>query len=223
MTVIQMAVAADAILKQICESAGLHPEDLKGRSQEPTVQYWRRRAYLEIIERKNWSARRTAHFMGKRNHMQVTRALPLARRERDNERKARTDPQFIHELEAQIRRLSGTNLALEVQHSLNIPLWQAIFLSILMETYPRVCAVSDACELYDEASERLSYGTSGGVSDDQARLFSSRINRHFPSIGLPKPVILANRALVLSDDIAPWLHNKFGKPVSLPSAQRMTG
>lgn len=222
MTVVRMTSSAEAILIRLCELAGLHPDDLKGRSQTPTIQFWRRRAYLEILENKQWSARRIARFMGGRNHMQVTRALPLARQERDIQHKVRDDPQHAVELEAQLRRLSGTNLAMDVQHSLGIPLWQAIFLSILMENYPRVRATIDVCELYGEASERLQYGKGENVTQDMARAFVMHAKRKFEAMGLPKPAHIINRGLVLSDDIAPWLHNRFGKPTALPT-QRLTG
>ena len=222
LSLIRTAPSAMSLVKAIAETRGYSADDLRGRSKLASISRLRRRAYLALEEQKGWSQSQIGRLF-RRDRSQVCRGLVLARRERALETITKTDPEYVEELEAQMRRLSGVNLAFQLSHSLDVPVWQAIFLGILMENYPRVRSRSEVCELYDAAAERLGYGNGGEIKDDFVRSFTSRIGRKFASDGLPHPVASISGALVLSDAIAPWLHNRFGKPIAVTSPQRMVG
>lgn len=213
-----MAVSGQTARAIIADIAALHgytADDLLGSSRSGALSRARRQTYLTLHRDKAWNQARIAEQFG-RNRSQVCRALVLAERDERTLRAAQGDPHYVLALESQMRRLSGSELALQVARTLAVPIWQAIFLAILMESYPRVRSTTEMCELYDAAVERLHYGRSSSVEAEHLRSFVTRVRKNFAAQGLSSPVVTLSGALVLSDEIAPWLHNRFGKPVSIP-------
>ena len=206
---------ARAVISEVAASYGYTTDDLLGSSRSGALSIARRRAYITLYRAKGWNQARIAEQFG-RNRSQVCRALVLAEQEERILRAAQEDPHYVLALESQIRRLSGAELSLQVARDLAVPIWQGIFLAILMESYPRVRSITEMCELYDAAAERLHYGRSSSVNAEHLRSFVTRVRKNFAAQGLPSPVVNLLGAIVLSDEIAPWLHNRFGKPVSIP-------
>lgn len=223
------APSARSIVGEIAERHGYSTDDLLAKSDCKRIGRVRRSAYLALSRRRpDLSQEWLARFFG-RNQSRISRGIALAIEEEKTYAPYAHDPDHVFEVEAQMRRLAGVNLALQVAHFLCVPTWQAIFLSVLMEAYPDVKTSDQICEAYDVASERLDRAsTTDGIQDASMKTFVTKIRLRFAELGLDDPVARVRpRALILTDSAAIWLHNKFGKPVAVTSPtmmpQRMTG
>ena len=209
---------AYAIIDAIAQTKGYSRADLFARTRKPELDGLRVLAYVALRDEKGWGAARIGPLFG-RDKGGVHRAI-----QRYDERRKIVDlasqrTPHIEELEAQIRRLCGVEVSQQVAHVLGFEMWRAVFLSVLMESYPRVRSGQDICELYDCAWERLYVSDKRTVSPDMLRQFVSRTRKWAKAEGLPDPITRINPSgLVLSDDMAVWLHAKFGKPVAIQEA-----
>ena len=192
------------IVAEIALAHGYHIDALKGRSQDEGVCRARARAMKALRDHdpKKWNLARIGDFFGGRSRCTVLRIIS-AHKEREKIVVSYLQQDgLIHEVEAQVRRITGLNLAHQVAHELSVPTWQAIFLAILMEAY-------------EEATARL-YQEAPGAMDSQIRTFSYHIRKRFTEMGLPDPVTAVRpRGFVLSYEAAVWLHNRFGRPLSI--------
>lgn len=215
-TVTRIRPSARAIISEVAMASGFTYEDILARTDCKSRGRVRRAAYLALIRRRpDLSVRGIARIV-QRSPSRVSRGIALAREEEKIVAPHAQHPDYIFELEAQLRRITGVELALQVAHSLSIPTWQAIFLAILMEAYPYVKTADQICEAYDAASERLDRASTDGIQDASMKTFVTRIRVRFEEMGLPDPVARVRpRALVLTDSAAVWLHNQFGKPVAV--------
>lgn len=210
--------SAYAIVTDIAQTKGFSKEDLFARTRVPELDRLRVLSYVALRDEKGWGASRIAVLFN-RDKGGIHRAM-----KRHDERSKIVDlasqrPCQVEELEAQVRRLSGVELCLQVSHRLDFPMWKAVFLSILMESYPRVRTGEDICELYDCAWERLYVTDKDAVSPEMIRQFSSRIRKWARDEGLSPPIHRINPGgMVLSDEMAVWLHSKFGKPIAVMEA-----
>ena len=215
-TVTRIRPSAKAIIAEVAERHGFTAEDLIAKSDCKRRGRARRAAYLALSRRRpdlsqQWIAN---HF--DRSQSRISRGIALAAEEERTYAPYAHDPEYVLEVEAQLRRITGVELSLQVAHSLSIPTWQAIFLAILMEAYPYVRTADQICEAYDAASERLDRASTDGIQDASMKTFVTKIRAHFQAMGLPDPVARVRpRALVLTDAAAIWLHNKFGRPVAV--------
>lgn len=215
-TVTRIKPSAKAIISEVAERHGFTAEDLIGKSDCKRRGRARRAAYLALSQRRpdlsqEWIARTFD-----RSQSRISRGIALAKDEAKTYAPYQHNPDYVFEVEAQLRRISGVELTLQVAHSLSIPTWQAIFLSILMEAYPYVKTADQICEAYDAASERLDRASTDGIQDASMKTFVTKIRQHFDGLGLPDPVARVRpRALVLTDSAAVWLHCKFGRPVAV--------
>lgn len=210
--------SAYAIVSSIAQTRGFSKEDLFARTRVPELDRLRVLSYVALRDEKGWGAARIGSLFN-RDKGGIHRAI-----QRHDEREKivdlasqRTLP--IEELEAQVRRLSGVELSQQVCHRLGFPMWKAVFLSILMTSYPRVRKAEDLCELYDCAWERLYVNDKDAVSPDMLRQFLSRIRKWAKEEGLPDPVHrVTPGGMILSDEMAVWLHCRFGQPIAVQEA-----
>jgi hypothetical protein len=203
-----------AIVSQIAEQHGYTVEALRGRSQEESLCRARARA-MKALRERGWSIRRLGTYFGNRSASTVHNILCHVNERQQSVRSYYEHPDLVHEVEAQIRRITGVNLTHQVAYQLGIPTWQAIFLTILMEAYPNVRTSEQIMEAYEAASERL-HQQSNGAMDSQIKTFNYQIRRHFRSLGLPEPVdAIQPRGFVLTYPAAVWLSNQFGRPLLL--------
>jgi hypothetical protein len=169
-----------------------------------------------LNETKGWSIRRIGLFFGGRSPATVHGILSAHKTRQESVRSYTEHPELVHEVEAQMRRITGLNIAHQVAHELSVPTWQAIFLGILMEAYPLVKTAEQIMEAYEAATERLYQADAPGAMDSQIRTFNYHIRKRFTEMGLPDPVAaIRPRGFVLTFDAAVWLHCKFGRPVSV--------
>ena len=209
------AVSGAALVAKIAAEHGYHPDALRGRSKDRGVCRARARA-MKALQDRGWSYRRLGLYFGDRSSAAVYYIL-CALEERQQTVKFYTEHHdHAHEVEAQMRRITGVNLTLQVGHELGIATWQAIFLSILMEAYPNVKTSEQIMEAYEGAAERLYQAESPNANDSQIRTFCFHIRKRFTAIGLPDPVTaIRPRGYVLTYEAAVWLHNRFGRPVAI--------
>lgn len=219
MTPIRKPAAGQAIVAEIALAHGYHVDALKGRSQDRGICRARARAMKALKDHHNWSIRRIGRFFGGRSPGTVQGILDAYQARQESVRGYTEHPDFAHEVEAQVRRITGLNLYHQVAHELSLPTWQAIFLGILMEAYPLVRTAEQIMEAYEAASERL-YQEAPGAMDSQIRTFNYHIRKKFDAMGLPEPVAAVRpRGFVLTYEAAVYLHNKFGRPVALMEAR----
>jgi hypothetical protein len=203
-----------AIVAEIALTHGYHLDALRGRSQEEGICRARARA-MKALRERGWSIRKIGTYFGNRTPGAIHYILCHVKERQQTVQGYLEHPGLIHEVEAQVRRITGLNLSHQVAYELSVPTWQAIFLGILMEAYPLVKTAEQIMEAYEEATARL-YQEAPGAMDSQIRTFSYHIRKRFTEMGLPDPVVAVRpRGFVLSYDAAVWLHNRFGRPVSI--------
>jgi hypothetical protein len=210
------AVSGAALVAKIAAEHGYHVDALRGRSQDEGVCRARARAMKALRDDRDWTLSRIGVFFGGRSRKTVW-AIINAHREREKTVSSYLrHPEMVQEVEAQMRRITGVNITLQVGHELGIATWQAIFLSILMEAYPNVKTSEQIMEAYEGAAERLYQAESPNANDSQIRTFCFHIRKRFTAIGLPDPVTaIRPRGYVLTYEAAVWLHNRFGRPVAI--------
>jgi hypothetical protein len=205
-----------SIVSEIAMAHGYHANALLGRSQEEGICRARARAMKTLHEDKAWSLTRVGVLFGGRSRKTVW-AIINAHKEREKSVSGYLrHPDLAHEVEAQMRRITGLNIAHQLAHELSVPTWQAIFLGILMEAYPLVKTADQIMEAYEAATERLYQADAPGAMDSQIRTFNYHIRKRFVDLGLPDPVTAVRpRGFVLTFDAAVYLHCRFGRPVSI--------
>lgn len=210
-----IAISGAAIVAQIANEHGYHVDALRGRSQDAGVCRARGRA-MKALSDRGWSIRKIGGYFGNRTPGVVHYILCHVKERQQTVQGYLEHPEMVHEVEAQMRRITGVNITLQVGHELGIATWQAIFLSILMEAYPNVKTSEQIMEAYEGAAERLYQAESPNANDSQIRTFCFHIRKKFTSIGLPDPVTaIRPRGYVLTYEAAVWLHNRFGRPVAI--------
>lgn len=201
-----------ATVTEVALKYGLSAEALRGRSQDRLVCRARAEAMKALREQRR-SLEWIGNFFGGRSRSTVLRLVNTAENRQQNVAPYMQHPEMAHEVEAQMRRITGLNLAHQVAYKLSIPTWQAIFLGILMEAYPLVKTSEQILEAYEAARERLYQDDPGQVLDAQIRSFSYHIRKAFETMGLPDPVASVRpRGMVLTNEAAVWLSNQFGRP-----------
>lgn len=162
-------------------------------------------AYRALISELGWSQARVGRLFG-RTDAAVNIAL-------SKPQPKPYDPERLEDLERQLRRLTGCEISHMLAVRLGLPQWQAIFLSILVESYPRTLSREVMCELYDDACTRLGFGQRRGVDLGYVKQFSSLTNRAMAAQGLPEPVrAVRSIGYTLNEDAAFWLSSNFGRP-----------
>jgi hypothetical protein len=135
-----------------------------------------------LHEERGWSIRRIGRFFG-RSPATIHEILLLHKTRQESVRVYTEHPDLAHEVEAQMRRITGLNIAHQLAHELAVPTWQAIFLGILMEAYPLVKTADQIMEAYEAATERLYQADAPGAMDSQIRTFSYHIRKRFVDHG----------------------------------------
>ncbi len=217
MRIVRSPKSGAVIVAEIALAHGYHLDALKGRSQDEGVCRARARAMKALRDHdpKKWTLAKIGNFFGGRTRGVVWNILNAHKEREKTVSTYLIQDGLIHEVEAQVRRITGVNLAHQVAHELAVPTWQAIFLSILMESYPLVKTAEQIMEAYEEATARL-YQEAPGAMDSQIRTFSYHIRKRFTEMGLPDPVTAVRpRGFVLTYEAAVYLHNRFGRPVSI--------
>lgn len=212
--------AGTAIVSEIALAHGYHANALLGRSQDEGICRARARAMKALRDDKQWSLERIGVLFGGRTRATVWNILNAHKEREKTVSSYLIQDGLAHEVEAQIRRITGMNLSHQLSHELTIAPWQSILLGILIEAYPLVKTADQIMEAYEEATARL-YQESQGAMDSQVKTFNHHIRKRFEQMGLPNPVAAVRpRGFVLTYEAAVWLHNRFGRPVSVPA--RMT-
>jgi hypothetical protein len=207
------SIAGSAIVAEIALAHGYHVDALRGRSQERGVCRARARA-MKALRDRGWSFRRLGMYFDRAPSV-VYYILGSLDERQQTVLGYLEHPDHVHEVEAQVRRITGLNLEMQVAHELAVPTWVAVFLGILMEAYPMVRTSEQIMEAYETACERI-YQEAPGALDAQIRTFAHRIRVRFAEMGLADPVTSVRpRGFVLTYDAAVWLHNRFGRPVAI--------
>lgn len=160
-----------------------------------------------------WPQRRTAELLGcsparvcsliREHEISVERARRLLGvtavvRGVDEDRLAEAEAR-VRELEEELDRLTGSHAAMQVAEALRLydprtptddpkaqlSLRLGITLSILMEHYPRPVTGEALVSLYDEACERLNYGTMRGATNNLIAKNVGQINQCFEGRAWP--------------------------------------
>lgn len=183
----------------------------------------------------NWSSRRSAALLGvtfknvcvllktheiamrrAKNVLPVTDLQALAAIEADELRRRLVESQdLIAHLQGELDRLTGATLANKIaaRFGLENRLRCAIVLAILVEAYPRSVPSNLLTELYDEACDRLNYGSRNGASADLIKKNFSSLREHFAELGLACPVDWDDAgARRLTDAGAELLHEAVSAP-----------
>lgn len=210
--------SARAIIIEVAELYGLTFDDIKAKSNCRIRARARREAVRKIKAGKDWPVRRIARFLD-RNEKTIRQYLAV------NEESAGTDyphnNQYIDLLERH-RRLCGVDVGLEIHRVTGAKLWQALFVGVLAETYPRLISGSNLLELYDDACILCGYRPEGThATEAQLRQFSSQFKKWTAEQGLPDP-LEHHRAymITLSPEFALWLHGQVGRPVTINVAPK---
>jgi hypothetical protein len=215
MTTARPSASAMSIVSEIAMAHGYHANALLGPSRDPHICRARARAMKALRDDKQWSLARIGVLFG-RTRATVWNTIASYKEREKSVSNLLIHPDLAHEVEAQMRRITGLNIAHQLAHELSVPTWQAIFLGILMEAYPLVKTADQIMEAYEAATERLYQADAPGAMDSQIRTFSYHIRKRFVDLGLPDPVTAVRpRGFVLTYDAAVWLHCKFGRPVSI--------
>jgi hypothetical protein len=214
-------VSAQAIVAEIALTHGYSVDALRGRSQEEGVCRARARA-MKALRERGWSIRKIGTHFDNRTPGAVHYILCHVKERQQSVQAYLEHPDMVYEVEAQMRRITGFNLAHQIAHELSIPTWQAIFLGILMEAYPLVRTAEQIMEAYEAATERL-YQEAPGAMDSQIRTANYHLRKRFEQLGLADPITaIRPRGFVLTYDAAVWLHCRFGKPVSVGQPLRVS-
>lgn len=210
------SASALSIVSEIAAAHGYHANALLGPSRDPHICRARARAMKALRDDKQWSLSRIGALFGGRTRATVWNTIASHKEREKSVSNLLIHPDLAHEVEAQMRRITGLNIAHQLAHELSVPTWQAIFLGILMEAYPLVKTADQIMEAYEAATERLYQADAPGAMDSQIRTFNYHIRKRFVDLGLPDPVTAVRpRGFVLTYDAAVWLHCKFGRPVSI--------
>lgn len=196
---------AVVIVSRVAHTAGLTPERLFARTRDPRCDRARASAYRALVTELDWNQSQIARLFG-RSRAAVSWSLSQPLPPADLEEQ-------IEDLQLQLRRLAGAELAHQVAARLGLPAWQSIFMAILIEAYPKPRAVESMCELYDEASRMLGHGKQAGVNRNLVKAFSNRVNLETREQGFPAVVrYVPPGAYILTEDAALWCANNIGRP-----------
>lgn len=123
--------------------------------------------------------------------------------------------------ESELSRLSG-NIVVHLAETLQLGnrLRCVILLAVIAEAYPRTVPGPDLLELYDEACERVGYGTRRGVTFNLMTKNVQHLREHFVKMRWPDPLHVAERGSLeaatgarrLTDGCARFLHARLGVP-----------
>lgn len=124
------------------------------------------------------------------------------------------------ELEQELARLTGKDLALSLMDAVELGgkhggrVGGVILLAILCENYPNVVLGPNVLRLYDEACERLGFGSQRGAGFVLITSNAKNINQHFRARDWPLPIETGEFAgsRRLTDDAAIFLHERAGAP-----------
>ncbi|WP_370372552.1 hypothetical protein [Henriciella pelagia] len=202
------------ILRQVAERHAVTIEAVLSRSRRRCYTPARREAVRRLRDEKRWSWGQLARLFS-RSRAAVRKLYAEGVNQKSTHFSA-------DELEAQIRRLAGAEIVHDVIDVTGVPYFQAQFLSVLIEAYPRVLSVDALCELYDAAGERLGMRDRKPSDDDMVRQFLYRSRLHFERIGLTEPAERIGRTGIrLTHTTARWFCYNMGHPVM--SEERLAG
>lgn len=203
------------IVSRIAEERGLTLDLLFDRSRQPACDRARIAAYRALVRDLGWSQGQVARLFDRRRQT-IAEALAKPERPFDIE-------ELYDDLQRQLARYSGAEIAHVLVARLEIQPWQAALLGILVEAHPRPLSVSVMCELYDEGMRRLGRDLQRRDRDDtlaatNVKTFAYRTNRKLAAQGLPQGVRAVEPfGYALTESFAVWLGYNLGRPL-LPSA-----
>ena len=199
-----------ALISRIAAARGVSPSDVLGKSRKPVHDQVRVSAYAALKAELSWDYSRIARlFQRDRSTIRQTVEVYLARP------KPAADPHAeIADLKRRLQLLTGADLARVLAHGLDMKLWQAQFLAIIIEAYPRAVPRERMCELYDEARQFNGIGGGGeAVSLSMCKVAICRVNQTFDDRRLPRPFVSQARVGVsLAPEAATWFAVNYGRP-----------
>ncbi len=206
---------AAAVIRRAAHACGCTPEDVLSRSRSPAADLARVKAYRSLADEYGWNIARIGRFFG-RSKQAVSKALISARARglhlRDPVRTTVDDRTLdrLDDLEMFVRRVTGQNLVYSLRDRLQIPMWQALPLAIIVEAYPRVVSIDAVCEQYEHAAMALKFGLGQPVSAALIKVAVSKTRARFQALGLSNPIV-AVRPLGyrLTSEMHPWFMANF--------------
>ena len=198
------------VVQRIAEAKGLNAGEIIGRSRKPLHDQVRVQAYVALVDELQWPYASIGRLFD-RDRSVIKRTV-----ERVKAMPARVEDPYEHieNLERQLNRLCGADLSKRLALNLGLKPWQASFLAIVIEAYPRALSRDQMCELYDYARMVEGGGrNSEGVSDEMCRAAISRVNAAFDAMALPRPLeTRIGVGVTLARPMAAWFQNNYGRP-----------
>lgn len=210
---------ARAVMEMVASTHGVTVEAMIARTRLPHLDRARTEAYAALDER-GFSRSQIAR-MFQRDRSAVTYALNR-RVENAIQQKAHDIEDFrqnYEEYQAQLRRLSGVDLADRITVRLGMHYGEAVTVAILAERYPDPLRRDKWLQLYDEAMT-MHKGEQTFSSGDVLKQMVSKTRKWFAAKGLPDPIVRLPDMLHLSPEVAPWLQAQFGVPAVISMTPR---
>jgi hypothetical protein len=121
----------------------------------------------------------------------------------------------VESLELSLRRYLGLDLAPEISAKTGLGRSFSLWLSLLVEAYPRTLSTDTMLSMYEHAAE-LSRMETGDLNENSVRVAVLRIRRHFSDIGLADPVeTVSAGGYRLAAGVASWMAANFGRPANV--------
>lgn len=185
---------AAAVIRRAAHQCGCTPEDVLGKCRTPAADLARVKAYRALADDYDWPVARIARVFG-RDRRTIYRCLRTAAERglilRDPERRT-ADERALEELEdlqVFLKRVTGQHLAYPLRDRLQLPMWQALPLAILVEAHPRIVSAESLCEQYEHACRSLRVGTGKPVTNSFVRVAVMQVRKRFDALGLPDPIV----------------------------------
>lgn len=198
------------LVREVCRDHGVTEVEILRPRASMRVSQARKEIAQRLKLEHGWSYGQIARVLRcRRSAIQHALASPV---KRDAE-------QRVEGLEATLRRYLGLDLAPEIAAKTGLSRSFSLWLSILVEAYPRTLSAERMLEQYEHAAEILRVET-GDLSDNTVRVAVLRIRRHFAEVGLADPIeTVASCGYRLAPDVVGWMAANFGKPASVVFAK----
>lgn len=210
---------AAAVIRRAAHLSGCEPDDVVGRCRSPAADLARVKVYRALHEEYGWTVARIARFFG-RGRSPVRRVIVSARERgvalRDHVARSPDERAYeraldrLEDLEDFVRRITGQHLVYALRDRLQLPMWQALPLAIIVEAYPRVVSMDGVCEQYECAAEQLRFGQGQPISAALVKGAVSKIRRRFNALGLADPIVsIRPNGFRVSAEMHPWFVANF--------------
>jgi hypothetical protein len=213
---------AFAIIRRAAHVTGCAPEDVLGKTRTPAADLARIKAYRALDDEHQWGPARIARFFG-RTHSTVVQALASARARgvalRDPVRVTASERMAdrLDDLEHFVRRITGQQLVYQLRDRLQLRMWQALPLAILVEAHPRVMTTEALCEAYEAAAADLRFGKGKPIETVMLKTAWLQVRKRFDALGLTDPVTSVKpHGYRATDEFALWVETNCTRAETWP-------